>query len=137
VKRSLLVYDGSNALFRTAADAVTGRSGTVRAVRWGSDPVQAFLETQFGDRPFAFILVEGDAVHVGGDTVERVLRRKGVADPVVDAVVRAYSAAAGPVTEVIHGRPAADLHGTFELSAAAAAHLEPLRAVEEIPVEEA
>ncbi len=136
MQRSLLVYDGSNALFRAAAEAVTGRSERVAAVRWGAEPVQSFLEAQFGDRPFAFILVEGDAVHVGEETVGRVLRRGGVAEPVVEGLRRTYSAVAGPFTAVVHGRRAADLHGTFELRPEAAAHLEELRRVHEVPVRE-
>jgi hypothetical protein len=136
VQRSLLVYDGSNAVFRAAAEAVTCRSETIRAVRWDSAPIQAFLDAQFDGRPFAFMLVEDGVVHVGGESVARVLRRTGVDDRVVEGLSRAYSSAARPITRVVHGRPAADLHGTFQLRPAAATHLEPLRRVAEIPVEE-
>ncbi|PSP77924.1 hypothetical protein BRC88_11930 [Halobacteriales archaeon QS_4_69_225] len=136
MQRSLLVYDGSNALFRAAAAAVTGSFEDVEAVRWGTESVQAFLEAQFGGRPFAFMLVEADVVHVGEETVARVLRRGGAADPVVDGGRRAYSAVAGPFTEAVHGRRAADLHGTFDLVPEAAAHLEELRQVHEVPVRE-
>ena len=136
MQRSLLVYDGSNALFRAAAAAVTGRFEDVEAVPWGAESVQAFLEAQFGGRPFAFMLVEANVVHVGEETVARVLRRGGAAEPVVDGGRRAYSAVAGPFTEAVHGRRAADLHGTFELAPAAATHLEELRRVHEVPVRE-
>ena len=93
MQRSLLVYDGSNALFRVAAAAVTGRFEDVEAVPWG-------------------------------------------AEPVVDGARWAYSAVAGPFTEAVHGRRAADLHGTFDLVPEAAAHLEGLRRVHEVPVRE-
>jgi hypothetical protein len=60
--RPLLVYDGSKQLFRTAANRLTD-GATLRPVRWGHESVQAFLDAQFGSRPFAFILVEDDHVH--------------------------------------------------------------------------
>ncbi|WP_280538017.1 hypothetical protein [Halopenitus sp. POP-27] len=137
MKQSLLVYDGSNALFRAAVTAATHRSAGVVAVRWDSDPIQAFLEAQFDGRPFAFMLIEGDSVHVGEETVGRVLSRLGLADPLVDGLKRSYGAWGASVGRVIHGRTVADLNGTFPLSAEAATHLTELRQVREISVEEA
>jgi len=127
VKRSLLIYDGSNPLFRAAAEAATHRSDEVVAVRWNAEPIQAFLEAQFDHRPFAFIFIEGDSVYVGEETVGRLLRRLGVADPLVDGLKRAYAVGGAPFGRVLHGRKIADLDGEFPLSTEAAAHLERLR----------
>ena len=135
--RPLLVYDGSHPLFRVAAETATGCLDGVRAVRWDSEPVQAFLEAQFDGRPFAFVFVEDDTVHVGEETVGRMLRRAGISGPLVDGVKRAYAAGAEPFGRLVHGRTVADLDGSFPLSAEAAAHLEGLREVDEIPVREA
>ncbi len=137
VRKSVLIYDGSNALFRAAAEAATHRSDDVVAVRWDAEPVQAFLEAQFDARPFAFIFVEGDSVHVGQETVGRVLRRAGVASPLVDKLKRAYAVGGDPFGRLVHGRTVADLDGSFSLSAAAAGHLAGLRQVQKIPVREA
>nr|WP_264475464.1 hypothetical protein [Halorubellus salinus] len=121
-------------MFRAAAEAATSRSDDVRAVRWDSPAVQAFLEAQFDDRPFAFLLVEDDAVYVGEAAVERIVARTGVADSVVEGLRRAYATGGGVFGRVLHGRTIADLDGTFPLTADAAAHLEDLREVREIPV---
>jgi len=137
VKQSLLVYDGSNPMFRAAAEAATRQADGVVAVRWDAKPIQAFLEAQFDARPFAFILVEGESVHVGTETVGQILSRLGLADPLVTGLKRAYAAGGAPVGRLIHGRTIADLDGTFPLSAAAASHLTDLREVQEIPVQEA
>jgi hypothetical protein len=134
--RSLLVYDGSSRWFRAAAEAVTCRTDLV-PVPWESDAVGAFLEAQFGGRPFAFLLVEGDAVHVGRETVERVLRRRGVPATVAGALGGAYPRIAGPFGRAVHGRTPAELEGTFPLDPEARSHLEPLRSGYEVPVEEA
>lgn len=77
--RSILVYDGSNTLFRAAAETVERHSETLTLVPWESEPVQAFLEAQFGESPFAFILIDDDTVHVGDESVARVLSEQGVA----------------------------------------------------------
>jgi hypothetical protein len=136
VTRSLLVYDGSNRWFRGIADALTRRSPDLRAVPWEADPIQAFLEAQFGSRPFAFVLIEGESVHVGEATVARLLRRRGTTGPVAALLERAYATGAAPFGRVVHGRAPADVHGTFRLDEAARAHVEPLRRGYEIPVEE-
>lgn len=134
--RSLLVYDGSNPLFRAVVEAATRRSDEVVAARWASEPVQRFLEAQFDGHPFAFIFVEDDSVHVGGETVARVLSRAGAPDRLVDGLKRAYAVGGGPFGRVVHGRRVADLDGTFRLSAEAATHLEALRRAQDIPVRE-
>ena len=59
--QSLLIYDGRNVLFRAVVEAATSQSDDIVPVRWDAEPVQAFLDSQFDARPFAFILVEGDA----------------------------------------------------------------------------
>lgn len=137
MKKSLLVYDGSSPLFRAAAEAATHRSDEIVAVRWDSEPIQAFLEAQFDARPFAFILIEGDSVHVGEETVGRVLSRLGLADALVDGLRRIYAAGGVPFGRLIHGRTVANLNGTFPLSTEAAAQLAALRQVRRIPVQEA
>jgi hypothetical protein len=93
--RPLLVYDGSRRLFRTAANRLTD-GAALRPVRWGHESVQAFLDAQFGSRPFAFILVEDDHVHVGAETVVRLLRKGGIDGGVARLLERAYPTVAGP-----------------------------------------
>lgn len=133
VSRPLVVYDGSRPAFRRAMGAFT-RGTDLRPVPWDAPRVQAFLTAQFDDQPFAFLLVEGDRVHAGGETVARVLRRRSVAAPLAALVERAYPAVADPVGRAVHGREPADLSGTFDLDERAAAHLDPLRRTVEVPV---
>ncbi|MFB6117983.1 hypothetical protein [Halosegnis sp.] len=131
--RPLLVYDGSRRLFRRVAERLTADSD-LQTVSWDAEPVQAFLEAQFDDRPFAFILVEGDQVHAGQTAVARLLRRSGADERAVRLAERAYPAVAGPFGRVVHGQAPADLAGTFPLDERAQAHLAPLRDATEIPV---
>ena len=133
--RSILVYDGSNRWFRAVADSFTRCSDDVVAIAWQSDAVQAFLQAQFDARPFAFILVDGDEVHVGSETVETVLEKGGVATGVSRLFKRLYPVAADPFGRLVHGQEPDDLHGAFPLDAAASDHLAPLRESVEIPVE--
>jgi hypothetical protein len=133
--RPLLVYDGSKRLFRTAANRLTD-GATLRPVRWGHESVQAFLDAQFGSRPFAFILVEDDHVHVGAETVTRLLRKGGVDGGVARLFERAYPTVAGPFGRVVHGQAPADITGSFPLDEQARGHLAPLRREQTIPVTE-
>jgi hypothetical protein len=135
--RSILVYDGSNRWFRAVADSFTRCSDDVVAIAWQSDAVQAFLQAQFDARPFAFILVDGDEVHVGSETVETVLEKGGVATGVSRLFKRLYPVAADPFGRLVHGQKPASIDGTFRLTEEARAHIDPLRRYRTIPVESA
>lgn len=133
--QSLLIYDGSNSVFRAAADTVSRYLSGITLVPWQSDAIQRFLDAQFDDRPFAFIFVDDESVYVGADTVERVLENQQVNRAVIDFVARTYPTAAGPFGRVVHGNEPADLHDTFALTAAAREHIDPLRRSYDIPVD--
>lgn len=133
--RTLLIYDGSTRLFRAIADTIARFSETLTLVPWESDAVQAFLRAQFGDPPFALILIEGDAVHVGEAAVGHALDDLNVATPVTDLVEQLYPAVAAPFGRVVHGKAPADIHGTFRLDETAKTHIESLQRVHTIPVD--
>ncbi|GCF13487.1 hypothetical protein Harman_14220 [Haloarcula mannanilytica] len=133
--QSLLVYDGSTDLFRRAAETVTRCATDITPVPWESDAIQAFLRAQFDDPPFAFILIQGESVHVGETAVKEALDGLNVADPIARLVKQLYPTAAAPFGRVVHGQVPADIHGTFPLDEQAKAHIEPLRRVHTIPVE--
>jgi hypothetical protein len=135
VTQSLLVYDGSTDLFRRAAETVTRCATDITPVPWESDAIQAFLRAQFDDPPFAFILIEGESVHVGEAAVKEALEGLDVAAPVARLAEQVYPTAAGPFGRVVHGQVPADIHGTFPLDETAKSHIEPLRQVHTIPVE--
>jgi len=135
VTRTLLIYDGSTRLFRAVADTIARFSETLTLVPWESDAVQAFLRAQFGDPPFALVLIDGNAVYVGESAVGHALDDLDVAAPVSDLVTQLYPAFAAPFGRVVHGKAPAEIHGTFKLDEAAAAHIESLRRVHTIPVD--
>jgi hypothetical protein len=134
VTRSILVYDDSTEWLRAAADLVASAED-VKAVPWETAAVQAFLDAQFDDRPFALCLIEADEVHVGKAAVEHLLEGYGVDEELTRLIKRAYPPFSAPFGRLVHGREPADLHGTFPLADDAAAALDPLRRSYEIPVE--
>ncbi|MFB6128097.1 MAG: hypothetical protein ABEJ79_12510 [Halolamina sp.] len=134
MRRSLLIYDGSVAPFRAVAERFAARVEDLRVVEWDSERVQAFLQAQFDGRPFAFILVEGESVHVGGATISRLLRRRGAGEPTAELGRALYAATAAPFGRVVHGQEPADIDGTFSLTEAAADRLAPLRTVTDVDV---
>lgn len=128
---AVLLYDGSRPVFRAVADAAT-RCTDLVAVPLESDAAGRFLDAQFGDRPFAFVLVEDEEVHAGRATVERVLQRRGV--PFSAAASRVYPPLSGPIGRLVHGQEPADIDGTRPLDPAARAPLATMREGTEIPV---
>jgi len=132
---SVLVYDGSRQVFRTVARAVADRVDGVTVVPWENAAVQRFLEAQFGSRPFSFVLVDEESVHVGEEAIGQILRDRGVAPAVATLLERGYPAIAEPFGRLVHGQEPADLHGTFELTDEAREHVAVLRKRYEIPVD--
>lgn len=126
---SFLVYDGRNRLFQAAAKQVARLSGNLRLVPWRSKSTRAFIEAQFGDHLFVFVLIdpETDEVHAGGRAVRRLLCDRGVPRRLVGAAQRTYEAVGDPFGQVVHGQAPADVDGTFPLAEDARPHLESLR----------
>lgn len=135
MSRSLLVYDDSTEWLRTAADLVAGAADDVRPVPWEADAVQAFLDAQFDERPFALFLIEADTVYVGKAAVERLLQQYGIDGELARVFKRLYPPFSAPFGRLVHGQEPDDFHGTFPLAAGAGDHLAPLRESYEIPVE--
>jgi hypothetical protein len=133
VPPAVLLYDGRRRAFRAAADRLANCDDGLVVGRLESPSARRFLEAQFGGRPFAFVLVEGESVHVGSAAVRRLLRRRG-AGPTAGLAARAYPTLAPSFGRVVHGEEPADLDGTFPLADAARDPLATLRGVS-IPVD--
>lgn len=117
-EQSVLLYDGSRAVFRSLAAAVERHAGLV-LVPLESGTGCAFLDRQFGERPFAFLLVEDGRVYAGRSAISRLLERYGVSDRVTAAVERLYAVGGDPFGRVVHGAEPADLDGEFPLDGGA------------------
>lgn len=121
--RAILVYDGSNRLFRTIGETVADRS-SLTALPWHSDPAQAFLDAQFGGTPFVFVLIEDDTVHVGDVAISRLGKKSGLPASLTRLLARGYRPVSGPFGRVVHRRAPANINGSFPLDPAAKVALE-------------
>lgn len=111
MNRSVLVYDDDTTKIGTIIGGMTHLADDVIGVPWGCEAAGAFFDAQFGGRPFAFVLVKDDAVHVGDAAVGRLLHGRGVAG----LAGRLYAAVGGPFGQAVHDRRPADIDGTFPL----------------------
>lgn len=129
MSESFLVYDGRNTLFRTGAHQVARVSAETRLVPWRAKSTREFLEAQFGDQIFAFVLInpEANCVHVGGKTVRRLLIERGVPQPIGVIFQWMYELVGDQLGRLIHGQTPADINGSFHITEAARPHIESLR----------
>ena len=123
--RPLLVYDGSNRLFRAIGETVADRI-SVTVLPWSDATAQEFLDAQFGGTPFVFVLVEGETVYVGDAAISKLGGKTGVPDLLTESLARAYPPLSGPFGRVVHGRAPANINGAFPLDPAAKVALESL-----------
>ena len=114
-EQSVLLYDGSRPLFRRLARAVERRADGLALVPLGSETGAAFLDRQFGERPFAFLLVAGDRVYAGGTAISQLLERYGAGERLTALAERLYDVGGDYFGRVVHGAEPADIDGQFTL----------------------
>lgn len=76
---AVVIYDG-DCPFCSAVASALRRLPDAGAVQWDDESAQAFLEAQFGERPFAIFLVdaEEERVYAGRAAAREVCDRAGV-----------------------------------------------------------
>jgi len=129
----VLIYDGECPYCSIAAVALK-RLDNVVTVSWYDDPVEEFLDAQFGERPFAMILVDPDEgrVYAGRSAAEELADRAGTPGIVGSLVRDNYGRIASAVGTLSgRGRDPADFHDTYPLEEEAAEFLPALRATGE------
>ena len=126
----VLIFDGDCPYCSIAAVALRRLEG-IEAVPWEADPVGPFLEAQFGDRPFAMVLVDPRErrVYAGRSAAEELATRAGTPGIVGGLVRDNYDRIADVVGTLSgRGRDPADVHDTYPLDPAAGDLVDELRA---------
>jgi len=133
----VLIFDGDCPYCSIAAVALR-RLDDVEAVPWEAEPVGAFLDAQFGVRPFAMVLVDPteQVVYAGRSAAEELADRAGTPGIVGGLVRDNYDRIAGVVGALSgRGRDPDDFHDTYELTDEAAELVGPLRPAASEPPE--
>ena len=120
---AVLVYDGECPYCSVAARALR-RLDDVGAISWYDEAAQAFLDAQFGERPFAMFLVDrGERrVYAGRAAAEELAERAGTPGIVGSLVRENYDRIARAVGAVSgRERDPDDYHEVFPLADDAAA----------------
>ncbi len=130
MSNSVLIFDGECPYCSVAAVALK-RLDDIVAVSWYDDAVGPFLNAQFGERPFAMVLVDpGEGrVYAGRSAAKELADRAGTPGIVGSLVRENYERIAGVVGVLSgRGRDPDDYHDTYSLHEDAAPHLSALRA---------
>jgi hypothetical protein len=115
---SVLIYDGECPYCSMAASALE-QINALGAISWYDEVAQSFLTAQFGDPPFAMVLVDRPDEHVyaGRAAAEELAGRAGMPDLVgalvrdnYETIARAIGLASG------RGREPDDVHERYELT---------------------
>jgi len=95
---AVLIYDGDCPYCSVAATALR-RVEAVGAVPWESDAAGAFLDAQFGERPFAMFLADErrNRVYAGRAAAEELAERAGTPSLVGSLVRDSYDQIAAAV----------------------------------------
>jgi len=133
--RSVLIYDGDCAYCSGAAKALR-RIGGIGSVPWEHEAAQAFLQEQFGEVPFAMVLVEVDerAVYAGRSAAKELADRAGMPSLASDLVSAEYDT----ISKVIgvasrRDREPDDYHSIYDLRDGTDDEVEALTAAATLP----
>lgn len=132
---SVLVFDG-DCPFCSAASSALRHTRDVGVVPWSDETARALLEAQFGEVPFALVLVDGDEarLYVGREAARELCERAGLPVLVSDLLGENYESVAERVRAVSGADREPDArHGTFELTEAATERFPALAAAAEEP----
>jgi len=115
--RSVLIYDG-DCIYCSGAAKALRRLGDVGSIPWEHEAAQRFLEDQFGEVPFAMILVDLDAevVYAGRSAAKELADRAGMPSLASDIVSSEYDT----ISKVIgvasrREREPDDYHSVYDL----------------------
>lgn len=125
---SVLIYDGECPYCSIAARALE-EIDDIGAISWYDDAAQEFLEAQFGETPFAMVLVDESeqAVFAGKAAAKQLSDRAGMPGLVGSLVRDNYESIAKVVGLASgRGRDPDDVHERYELTEAGAAAFEAL-----------
>lgn len=115
---SVLIYDGECPYCSVAARALE-QVDSLGAISWYDETAQSFLAAQFGDPPFAMVLVDRPAeqVYAGRAAAEELADRAGMPDLVGSLVRDNYGTIARAVGLATgRSRAPADVHERYELT---------------------
>ncbi|AUX08462.1 hypothetical protein AArcSl_0818 [Halalkaliarchaeum desulfuricum] len=128
--RTVLIYDGECPYCSIAATAVR-RLEDVAVVSWYDDAAQEFLTAQFGEAPFAMVLVDADErrVYAGRKAARELADRAGTPKLVGSLVRDNYERIASAIGRASgRDREAAPYHEEYPLEEAAAQRFDALAA---------
>lgn len=118
---TVLLYDGE-CPFCSAATRALRHLDETGIISWDHPTAQSFLTTQFGESPFALILVDGEAnqIWAGRTAAQELSARAGMPALVEEIVKESYDGVADAVRRVSGvDRDPDPFHGTFEITRSA------------------
>lgn len=125
---AIVLYD-ADCPYCTAATKAVRRVEDLGAVSWDEPAAQSFLEAQFGETPFAVILIDTAAqrVYAGRTAASELASRAGLPELVSDIVESEFDRVESVVNKLGGHETEPDrFHGVFELTEAAESALDDL-----------
>jgi glutaredoxin len=116
---SIVLYD-ADCPYCSAATKALRHVDDLGALSWDEAASQSFLTAQFGEMPFAIILVDSaeDRVYVGKSAAQELATRAGLPDLVGELVENEFDRIEAVVEKLGgHEQSPDDFHGEYELTA--------------------
>lgn len=115
---SIVLYD-ADCPYCSAATKALRHIDDLGAVSWDEAAAQSFLEAQFGETPFAIMLVDttDDRVYAGKSAARELARRAGLPDLLSEFVESEFDRIEAVVDKLGgHDEDVDEFHGEYELT---------------------
>lgn len=111
----IVIYDsGRDCLCLNNTDKLSDKT-EYKFIEWDSEKAQKFLEKQFDETIFSFVIIEDDIVFVGQDAIKRISEILGSPQIISKIGYYTYPIISKPVGLILHNREPSDINGRYKL----------------------
>lgn len=124
MNHKIVIYDsGREQIFFDIIDKLSDKT-EYRFIEWNDDKIQKFLEVQFNESIFSFMIIEDDVILVGKNAIRKMSEILGSPKIVSDLSYYAYPVISKPMGLLLHNREPSDMSGRYKLREKAHKYLE-------------
>lgn len=115
MNQKIVIYDSGRDQFCFDKIDKLSNKTEYRFIEWNDDKVQKFLEKQFNESIFSFMIIENDIIFVGQDAIRKMGEILGSPQIISELGYYTYPIISKPVGLILHNREPSEINGRYKL----------------------
>lgn len=115
MNHKIVIYDsGRDQLCFDKIDKLSNKT-EYRFIEWNDDKIQKFLEKQFNESIFSFMIIDDDIILVGRDAIRKMGEILGSPQIISEIGYYTYPIISKPIGFLLHNREPSEMNGRYKL----------------------